>query len=43
MRRHYTNYFRGLPQIKTYRSKLVESMDYLELIELIEKIKNEYA
>jgi len=42
MRRHYTNYFRGLPQIKTYRSKLVESMNYLELIDLINKIKNEY-
>jgi tRNA-dihydrouridine synthase B len=42
MRRHYTNYFRGLPQIKTYRSQLVESMDYLELIDLINKIKHEY-
>jgi len=42
MRRHYTNYFRGLPQIKTYRSQLVESMDYLELIDVINKIKHEY-
>ena len=28
MRRHYTNYFRDLPKIKQYRSKLVEISDY---------------
>ena len=42
MRRHYGNYFRGMPQIKQYRSKLVQSNDYLELVELITEIKQKY-
>ena len=42
MRRHYTNYFRGIPQIKQYRSRLVQSTNYLELVELIHEIKNKY-
>ena len=27
MRRHYTNYFRGLPNIKQYRKLLVSEFD----------------
>ena len=42
MRRHYGNYFRGMPQIKQYRSKLVQSNDYQELVELITEIKQKY-
>ena len=42
MRRHYGNYFRGMPQIKQYRSKLVQSNEYQELLELINEIKQKY-
>ncbi|MTI30800.1 tRNA dihydrouridine synthase DusB [Xanthovirga aplysinae] len=47
MRRHYTNYFRGIPNFKPYRSKLVESENFLEVKNLLEEIaevfENAYA
>ena len=42
MRRHYTNYFRGLPQIKKHRSELVQSENYDELVDIINEIKKMY-
>ncbi len=42
MRRHYTNYFRGYPQIKTFRSKLVQEMDPNILFELLDEIQYTY-
>ena len=42
MRRHYTNYFRDLPKIKQYRSKLVEISDYNILMHQIPEIRNKY-
>ncbi|WP_243517702.1 MULTISPECIES: tRNA dihydrouridine synthase DusB [unclassified Candidatus Cardinium] len=45
MRRHYTNYFRGVAGIKQYRSSLVTANDYRTisdlLDEIIEKVANE--
>ncbi len=41
MRRHYTNYFRGIRDFKPYRTRLVESMDSNELFGLLDEI--EYA
>jgi len=42
MRRHYANYFKGLPNFKDYRMKLV-SADSLELIEeILDEIKNKF-
>ena len=42
MRRHYANYFKGIPNFKDYRMKLV-SADTLELIEdILEEIKNKF-
>ncbi|HZG01587.1 MAG TPA: tRNA dihydrouridine synthase DusB, partial [Chitinophagales bacterium] len=34
MRRHYTNYFRGLPNVKEFREKLVrfETMEEIEAV-----------
>jgi len=43
MRRHYTNYFRGMPQIKKYRSELVQINEYQKLIELITEIRKKYT
>ncbi len=42
MRRHYTNYFRGLPQIKKHRSELVQTEKYDELVGIINEIKKMY-
>ncbi len=43
MRRHYTNYFRGLPNIKHFRSKLVTSLVPAEIFETLELIRSTYA
>lgn len=38
MRRHYTNYFRGLDHFKPYRMRLVESMSFAELNDILSEI-----
>ena len=42
MRRHYTNYFRGLPNFKPYRMKLVTLDSHAEIIEVLEEIKENF-
>lgn len=42
MRRHYTNYFKGLPGIKEHRAKLVTELDPLVLFEILDQIQFEY-
>lgn len=42
MRRHYTNYFRGIPNFKPYRTQLVESLDYQEILDLLDSILEEF-
>ncbi len=42
MRRHYTNYFRGLPNIKDYRMKLVQEENPSVLFELLEEVNEKY-
>ena len=43
MRRHYTNYFRGFRNIKSYRSKLVTSHDPEELFQILSEIEAVYS
>ena len=43
MRRHYTNYFRGLRNIKYYRSKLVTEYDPHVLYEILDEILDVYS
>lgn len=43
MRRHYTNYLKGLPGIKDYRLKLVTLNTVEEIDEVLDEIKNKYA
>jgi len=43
MRRHYTNYFRGLPEIKQYRQKLVTEYDPATLYEIIDEVEERYS
>jgi tRNA-dihydrouridine synthase len=35
MKRHYTNYFKGISHFKEYRMKLVSSQDLTEIIETL--------
>lgn len=43
MRRHYAPYFRDLPNIKPYRSRLVTEMEPDVLFELLEEIETVYS
>ena len=43
MRRHYTNYFRGIPNFKPFRSRLVASENPQELFELLDEIAAEFS
>lgn len=43
MRRHYTNYFRGIRNFKPIRTRLVESKDPQEILEILEQIKYDFA
>ena len=43
MRRHYANYFKGFPNIKEYRMKLVTTYDPEEIFSLLEGITKEYT
>ncbi|GAB2782127.1 tRNA dihydrouridine synthase DusB [Rhabdobacter roseus] len=42
MRRHYTNYFRGLNHFKPYRMRLVESLSHEELNGILSEISEAY-
>lgn len=42
MRRHYTNYFRGLPNIKNYRTQLVTLEETAPLLAVLEEIAAVY-
>lgn len=42
MRRHYTNYFKGIPGIKPYRAQLVESGSAAEIFDLLDAVGEEF-
>jgi nifR3 family TIM-barrel protein len=43
MRRHYTNYFRGFPNIKPYRSQLVTIYESPTLFAILDEIEEVYS
>jgi len=43
MRRHYTNYFRGFPGIKTFRQRLVTEMDPEVLEGVLQEVQVHYS
>ena len=43
MRRHFSNYFKGLPDFKEIRLKLVTSLDGQEINDILELIEQRYA
>lgn len=42
MRRHYTNYLKGLPNIKEYRTKLVTTKEPDAIFEVLNEIENHF-
>ncbi len=43
MRRHYSNYFRGLHGVKAYRSRLVTEYDPATLYEILDEVEERYS
>jgi len=42
-RRHYSQYFRGLPNFKAYRMKMVTSDDPNDVFDVLEEVKKEFS
>jgi len=43
MRRHFSNYFKGLPNFKDLRTKLLTSLNFTEIYHLLDLISEEYC
>lgn len=43
MRRHYTNYFRGMPNFKAYRTQMVTTESYEEVCAILDQVGEVYA
>ena len=43
MRRHYTNYFRGIPNFKPYRTRLVEAPDFEETKSILDEVADVFS
>ncbi|SNS09749.1 tRNA-U20-dihydrouridine synthase [Belliella buryatensis] len=43
MRRHYTNYFRGMPNFKPFRTEMVTAESYDQVLSLLDQVAEVYA
>lgn len=43
MRRHYSNYFKGLPDFKPYRMRLVSEPDYANIHSILDEVAEKFA
>lgn len=43
MRRHYTSYFRGMPNFKTFRTEMVTADSYAQVCEILNQVSDIYA
>ncbi|HET7115067.1 MAG TPA: tRNA dihydrouridine synthase DusB, partial [Hanamia sp.] len=43
MRRHYTNYLKGMPNIREFRTKLVTLKEPDEIMEVLDDIIDQYS
>jgi tRNA-dihydrouridine synthase B len=43
MRRHYSNYFKGIPDFKPFRARLVEAPDQAEVLAILDDVIEAYA
>ena len=42
MKRHYSNYFRGIPNFKPVRIQLVTNDNYLELLDILGQVTGQF-
>lgn len=43
MRRHYTNYFKGIPDFKPFRMRLVETLNVPDLFAILDEVSETYS
>jgi len=43
MRRHYASYFKGLDNFKPFRMRLVETMSYQEINDILQEVSEVYS
>jgi tRNA-dihydrouridine synthase len=43
MRRHYTNYFKGIPDFKPYRMRLVEADTFNDVVAILDEVSEDYS
>jgi tRNA-dihydrouridine synthase len=43
MRRHYTNYFKGIPDFKPYRARLVEADSLDEVVSILDEVIENFS
>lgn len=43
MRKHYSNYFKGIAHFKPYRNELVQSMDVEEILSILEQVEHKFG
>jgi nifR3 family TIM-barrel protein len=43
MRKHYTNYFKAVPDFKPYRMKLVEANEYDDVLSILDEVADVYS
>jgi tRNA-dihydrouridine synthase B len=43
MRRHYTNYFKGIPHVKPFRARLVEAPDFEATVAILDEIEETFS
>jgi nifR3 family TIM-barrel protein len=43
MRRHYSNYFKGITHFKDYRTRLVSTMDQNEIIAILDEVAEKFS
>jgi nifR3 family TIM-barrel protein len=43
MRRHYTNYFKGIPHFKPYRTRLVEGENYQAVLDTLDEVQEVFS
>ena len=43
MRKHYSNYFKGIAHFKPYRNELVQSMDVEEILSILDQVEHKFG
>ncbi len=43
MRRHYTNYFKGLPDFKPFRTRLVQAATHMEVCQVLKEVEDVFV